>query len=167
MTALNPATLTALAVFPQLLREHFEAVPPEYRHWAPPSWEGVPSEPLTALEQLCHVRDIEVEGYQLRFVRTLREDRPLLASLDTETLAHEREYGRADAHEVLAAFAEARAGTVRMLAGLAPAQLARRAEFEGYGPVSLRALVHFLCSHDQQHLAGLQWLIGKVEGLDG
>jgi hypothetical protein len=22
--------------------------------------------------------------------------------------------------------------------------------------------VHFLCSHDQQHLAGLQWLLGKL-----
>ena len=28
--------------------------------------------------------------------------------------------------------------------------------FEGYGPVTLAALVHYLCSHDQQHLAGLQ-----------
>jgi hypothetical protein len=27
----------------------------------------------------------------------------------------------------------------------------------------LRALVHYLCSHDQQHLAGLQWLLGKVD----
>jgi hypothetical protein len=23
--------------------------------------------------------------------------------------------------------------------------------------------VHYLCSHDQQHLAGLQWLLGKIE----
>jgi hypothetical protein len=27
----------------------------------------------------------------------------------------------------------------------------------------MRGLVHFLCSHDQQHLAGLQWLLGKIE----
>ncbi len=42
-------------------------------------------------------------------------------------------------------------------------QWQRRAEFEGYGAVTLRALVHYLCSHDQQHLAGLQWLLGKIE----
>jgi hypothetical protein len=29
--------------------------------------------------------------------------------------------------------------------------------------VTLRALVHYLCSHDQQHLAGLQWLLGKLD----
>jgi hypothetical protein len=23
--------------------------------------------------------------------------------------------------------------------------------------------VHYLCSHDQQHLAGLQWLLGRIE----
>jgi hypothetical protein len=23
--------------------------------------------------------------------------------------------------------------------------------------------VHYLCSHDQQHLAGLQWLLGKID----
>jgi hypothetical protein len=23
--------------------------------------------------------------------------------------------------------------------------------------------VHYLCSHDQQHLSGLQWLLGKIE----
>jgi hypothetical protein len=39
----------------------------------------------------------------------------------------------------------------------------RTAVFEGYGPLSLRSLVHYLCSHDQQHLAGLQWLLGKIE----
>ncbi len=31
------------------------------------------------------------------------------------------------------------------------------------GPTTLRGLVHYLCSHDQQHLAGLQWLLGKIE----
>jgi hypothetical protein len=64
---------------------------------------------------------------------------------------------------VLAAFREARAKTVEMLAKLGDEQLARTARFEGYGTVTLRSLVHYLCSHDQQHLAGLQWLLGKIE----
>jgi hypothetical protein len=41
--------------------------------------------------------------------------------------------------------------------------LDRTAEFEGYGALTLRSLVHYLCSHDQQHLAGLQWLLGKID----
>ncbi len=53
--------------------------------------------------------------------------------------------------------------TLALLRSLDESQLRRRARFEGYGPVTLRALVHYLCSHDQQHLAGLQWLLGKIE----
>jgi hypothetical protein len=34
--------------------------------------------------------------------------------------------------------------------------------FEGYGETTLRGLVHYLCSHDQQHLAGMQWLLGRI-----
>ena len=56
-----------------------------------------------------------------------------------------------------------RAQTLELLRGVRDSQWSRRAEFEGYGPVTLRALVHYLCSHDQQHLAGLQWLLGKLE----
>jgi len=51
---------------------------------------------------------------------------------------------------------------MEMISGLSDAQLARTAVFEGYGPLTLRSLIHYLCSHDQQHLAGLQWVLGKA-----
>jgi hypothetical protein len=151
-----------MAAFPDQLAAHYAAIPAGFQHWAPPSWEGVPSESLTAIEQVCHVRDIEIEGYHVRFRRTLAEAHPQLASLDTEGLARERAYGSADAESVLAAFREARGQTVALLQGLQPAQFDRTAAFDGYGTVTLRSLVHYLCSHDQQHLAGLQWLLGKI-----
>jgi hypothetical protein len=160
---MHPITLQALAVFPQQLEAHYAAVPAEFKHWTPPSWAGVPSEPLTAIEQVCHVRDIEVDGYQVRLQRTLHENHPTLVSLDTDALAKERRYGDANAADVLADFRRARAQTVALLGSLTPAQFDRTALFEGYGPVTLRGLVHYLCSHDQQHLAGLQWLMGQIE----
>jgi hypothetical protein len=122
----------------------------------------VPSEALTAIEQLCHVRDVEIEGYQRRIERTLAEDNPFLPSMDTDALARDRRYAIADPGEVLTSFREARRRTVAIVERLTPGQLERPADFEGYGPVTLRALIHYLCSHDQQHLAGLQWLLGKV-----
>ena len=157
------ATLSALAAFPAELEKHYAAFPPDFVHWAPPAWDGVPSEPFTAIEQVCHVRDIEIEGYQVRFRRTLEEDEPLLASIDSEAVARQRYYAGSDVRRVFAAFRAARAHTLDLLSGLGAAQLARRAQFEGYGPVTLRALVHYLCSHDQQHLSGLQWLLGKID----
>jgi hypothetical protein len=160
---MNTITIDALKDFPQQLEAHYAAIPNEFKHWAPSSWAGVPSEALTAIEQVCHVRDIEVEGYQVRFQRTLDESNPTLASIDTDALARDRAYGTSDADAALAAFREARKKTVALIANLTSAQLDRAAMFEGYGPVSLRSLVHYLCSHDQQHLAGLQWLLGKIE----
>lgn len=155
-------TLQALAGFPEQLAAYYAAVPPAYRHWAPASWAGVPSEPFTAIEQVCHVRDIEVDGYQLRLRRTLEENDPLLLSLDGEALARERHYAEADATAVLADFRRARRETLALIESLHPEQLQRPARFVGYGALTLASLVHYLCSHDQQHLAGLQWLLGKI-----
>jgi hypothetical protein len=160
---MHPVTLAALESFPRALEQHYSAFPDEFVHWAPPSWDGVPSEPFTAIEQICHVRDIEIEGYQVRFRRTLEEQAPLLPSIDSEQVAKQRDYGRADAALVFAQFRAARADTLAMLRTLSPADLERPAVFEGYGPVSMRGLIHYLCSHDQQHLSGLQWLLGKID----
>jgi hypothetical protein len=160
---MDSITVCALGAFPQQLEAHYAAIPSEFKNWAPPSWDGVPSEPLTAIEQVCHVRDIEIDGYGIRFQRTLNESNPTLGSIDTEALAKERSYGTSNATAALAAFREARIKTIALIEGLKPEQFNRTAIFEGYGAVSLRSLVHYLCSHDQQHLAGLQWLLGKIE----
>ena len=163
MTRMHSITFAALEAFPRELEKHYAAFPAHFVHWAPPSWNGVPSEPFTAIEQICHVLDIEVEGYQVRFRRTLDENSPLLASIDSEAVAKERNYGAADATKVFAEFRAARAKTMSMLRDLDELGFARPAVFEGYGPVTLRGLVHYLCSHDQQHLSGLQWLLGKID----
>ena len=160
---MDATTMSALENFPQLLQAHYAAIPTEFRNWAPSSWEGVPSEPFTAIEQICHVRDIELDGYHVRFQRTLTESNPTLASIDSEILAKKRSYATSNAVEVFAVFGAARTKTIELISGISPEDLARTAVFEGYGALSLRSLVHYLCSHDQQHLAGLQWLLGKIE----
>jgi DinB superfamily len=159
----NAATLDALATFPELLEAHYAAIPADLKNWAPASWEGVPSEPFTAIEQICHVRDIELDGYHVRFQRTLNEFNPTLASIDSEILAKKRSYATSNVSEAFTAFRAARTKTIELISGLSAEQLARTAVFEGYGALSLRSLIHYLCSHDQQHLAGIQWLLGKIE----
>ena len=161
---MHSATLHALAAFPQQLEAYYEAIPAACKHWTPPSWESIPSERFTAIEQICHVRDIEIEGYHLRFRRPLNEDNPMLESIDGYRLARDRDYAKADAAEAFAAFRAARARTIEMISGFDAAQLARPAMFEG-SPVTVQSLIHLLCSHDQQHLAGLQWLLCRIAAL--
>ena len=159
---IDSTTLAALAEFPHRLEAFYAAIPLAFKNWLPSSWNGIPSEPFTAIEQICHVRDVEVDGYHVRFRRTLDEAHPRLANLDGERLASERTYAGADAAAVLADLRRARAVTLAMIAGFSTEQFARTAEFDGV-TVTLRSLVHLLCSHDQQHLAGLQWLAARVE----
>ena len=160
---MDAITLQSLAAFPAQLEAHYAAIPAGFQHWAPASWDGVPSEQFTAIEQVCHVRDIEIEGYHVRLRRTLTESNPLLPSIASEAIAIERAYGQSNADAAFLAFRKARAETLDLLSGLSREQYDRPAVFEGYGPLTLRSLVHYLCSHDQQHLAGLQWLLGKID----
>ncbi|WP_394828707.1 DinB family protein [Pendulispora albinea] len=158
-----PATLSALSSFPDTLERFFDEVPERFLNWAPPSWEGVPSESLTVLEQVCHVRDIEIDGYQVRLRRMLTEPNPVLVSLDGYELAASRHYTTANPDEALASFRVARLQTVAAIAELSEAQWSRRGSFEGH-ELTVKGLVHLLCSHDQQHLAGIQWLLARIEG---
>jgi hypothetical protein len=158
---MDPVTLAALADFPGRLEAYYSVIPNQYKNWRPASWEGIPSEPFTPIEQVCHVKDIEIDGYHLRFRRMLEESNPLLDSLDGEALARERSYSTADTGVVFEQLREARAKTLELVGKLTAQQFLRAAEFEGHR-VTLRGLVHNLCSHDQQHLAGMQWLLARL-----
>ena len=164
---IDPATLRALAEFPDSLEAHFAAFSADAVHWSPADWSGIPSERFTAHEQVCHVRDVEIDGYHVRFRRALDEANPFLPDLGSEALARERNYIGQDAHAALAAFRAARRETLALLAHLDATQWSRPAFFEDYGPTTVRGLVHYLCSHDQQHMAGLQWLRGKFDAVRG
>lgn len=161
MTIAN-ATLAGLAAMPDRLEAVFNLVPSSYRTWIPPSWEGIPGERFSPLGQVCHVRDIEVQGYHVRFLRMLSEANPSLVSLDSYELASGGTYDRADPEDILAAFRTARDATVELVRAFTEDQLARRGTFGEYGAITLRSLVHYLASHDSQHLACMDWLLGQI-----
>jgi hypothetical protein len=156
------ATIEALAAFPVWLQHSFNNFPLDRTGWKPRVWDGIPSERLTAIEQVCHVRDIEIEGYRVRFHRTRTELAPVLPDLPGESMARERNYAGADPVAALRDFAAARTQTVDTIRGFSQDELSREAIFEGHR-TTLAGLVHLLCSHDYQHLSGLQWLLAKIE----
>jgi hypothetical protein len=164
---MHASILTALRGFPDQLEQLYASVGARCETWTPSSWDGIPSETFTAIEQICHIRDIEIDGYHLRFRRLLAETAPSLVSIDSYQLARERAYPDAPLAHVFAGFRAAREETVRLLASLSEEQWRRRGSFEGYGPVTVKGLAHYLCSHDQQHLAGLHWLMGAFDASEG
>jgi DinB family protein len=154
--------LSALAATPDEIAGLIAQVPAEKLGWVPPTWEGIPGERFTALGQACHLRDIEIDGYHVRFGRTLREHRPDLVSIDSYELARQRRYEADDAGAALDAFRGARRETIAILSAARESHWDRTATFAEYGEVTLRGLAHILRSHDLQHLACLHWLLAKM-----
>lgn len=154
--------LAALETMPEQFARLYRSVPADRWDWRPASWEACPGETFSAREHACHLRDIEIDGYQVRIRRTRDEHCPVLEPLDGYLLAQERRYGHVDPAQAMADFAAARLRTLEMIKDLGEGELQRRASFAEYGDISLRGLIHILCSHDQQHLACMHWLLGKM-----
>lgn len=154
--------LDDLAAAPGEFERLLRALPPETWDFKPADWAECPGERFSVRENLCHLRDIEVEGYQRRFARTRVEQDPDLPSVDGYALAEERRYGETDPHAALAAFRAARAESLALIRGFSEAELARPARFNEYGPTNLAGLVYYLSSHDRQHVACFHWLMGKA-----
>lgn len=163
---LSHVTLSTLAAMPDRLEAEFLLVPAPLRGWRPASWEGIPGERFSPLGQICHLRDIESEGYQIRIARMLSEQNPALADLDSYALATSRQYDSDAPYEVLSAFRAARSATLKTLEGLTSSELNRRGTFGEYGALTLRSLVHYLAKHDLQHLACLEWLLGQLHAIE-
>src|SRR5258708_21543303 len=73
------------------------------------------AEEFSALENICHLRDIEVEGYGPRIERILTEDCPVLRDIDGGKLAIQRAYNEQEIDSALGAFALARSRSVAAL----------------------------------------------------
>lgn len=117
------------------------------------------TETFSVLENICHLRDIEVEGYARRLRSLLQEENPLLPDLDGSALARERRYNSQPLQPALDAFTASRRASLAILANVTPAQLERRGTFENVGVVSLTRLLELWVEHDQGHLKELDELL--------
>jgi len=109
-------------------------------------------------ENVLHLRDIDVEGYEPRVVRILAEENPFLADIDGATLAAERDYNAQPLGPALEAFAESRARSIARLRALGDADFERTAELEGVGRITLRELLQRWLEHDAGHVAEMEAL---------
>jgi DinB family protein len=120
-------------------------------------------EEFSVLENVCHLRDIEIEGYSARISRILRENNPLLPDIDGSRLAVEREYHSQNLSEALQAFAVARNQNTKTLSGLATEQFDREGTLEGVGSVTIRGLLLMMRDHDVDHLLQLSSNRGRPD----
>jgi hypothetical protein len=107
---------------------------------------------FSILENICHLRDIEQEGYAVRIQRLLREANPLLPDIDGGQLALDRQYNEQPLQPALAAFTAARLSNVRVIRGLSNRQLGQGGTLETVGEITLETLLRMIREHDQDHL---------------
>jgi hypothetical protein len=113
---------------------------------------------FSVLENICHLRDLELQGYTPRIRRILAESDPSLADFDGARVAAESNYQNEQPQVALRTFQIARKANVDRLRSLSEEQLKREGTLEGVGTITLRQLVEKMREHDEGHLDDLRVL---------
>lgn len=116
---------------------------------------------FSVVENVCHLRDIEEDGYTVRIKRILDEDRPILTDIDGSKLSLERDYDGQDLTQALVAFARARENNVRTIRTLSAHHLVRPGMLENTGEITLGRLLELMLEHDAAHIRELGGLAEK------
>ena len=127
------------------------------------AWRSKPSSGgFSLVEHVCHLRDIDGDGYRLRLERMLAEQRPTLPDLDGDALARERDYQSADMATALASFTATRLAIAARLAKLTPDDRRRTGLMAGTTEITVEGLVEIMTAHDSEHLDQLNDLVREV-----
>jgi hypothetical protein len=111
---------------------------------------------FSVIENVCHLRDIEIEGYTGRINRILNEEAPFLPDIDGSQLAIERAYNTQNLAPALQEFSAARMRNVQTLSNLSMDQLQRVGTLEGVGKATLEKLLLMMREHDEDHIRDLR-----------
>jgi hypothetical protein len=109
-------------------------------------------------ENVAHLRDVDVEGYEKRIARIFTESNPTLANVDGARLARERDYLHQPVPPALAELRRSRTASLDRLRVATEADLERTAVLEGTGGVTLRKLLEMWLQHDAEHLEEMERL---------
>lgn len=128
-------------------------------------WKPAPQE-FSLLEHVCHLRDIEREGYSTRIDKLLHESEPFLPDIDGDKLAKDRDYNNQVIDEALVAFTQARLANIQAIKAFTPSDLKRIGVFENSGTITLERLVVMMYEHDQNHRQALHDLAKRLAGAE-
>lgn len=142
--------LNALERTPAEIAELLSAISPHNINFRPSAEE------FSILESVCHLRDIEVEGYSVRIRRLLEEDNPQLEDIDGAQLAALRDYNSQRLEQALQEFKTARMENVELLRTVDQHDLGRRGNLEGTGEITVRSLIAMMAQHDEDHIDDLR-----------
>jgi transcriptional regulator with XRE-family HTH domain len=146
----------SLGAMPAKLKEIAAALPQA-------TWRTKPAGGgFSLIEHVCHLRDIDGDGYRVRLERMLTEQHPSLPDLDGDALARQRNYASQELAPALAAFTATRVDIVARLAKLTPEQRRRPGLMAGKAEIAVDGLVDIMKTHDSEHLDQLDDLVREL-----
>ncbi|HSE40676.1 MAG TPA: DinB family protein [Acidobacteriota bacterium] len=148
--------ISGLRILPKLLRKLLSEFGSENSKKKPADGS------FSLTEQICHLRDLEYEGYLTRIIKILNEDCPELVEFDGTKVASERNYQSQDPQTALQAFEENRAASISQLEKVSPDQLQRNGRFGPFGMITLEQVIERMLEHDRSHMAELETLQKEV-----
>ena len=119
---------------------------------------------FSLVEHVCHLRDIDEDGYGERVARILAEERPSLPDIDGDALARQRDYQSQDLEAALSAFAALRWQISARLAKLTPEERRRTGLMAAVREITIEGLVGAMLAHDSEHLDQLSELRRELVG---
>lgn len=145
-----------LAETPARVRGLVQHLSASEARWKPSAHE------FSALEQICHLSDLEREGYGVRIEKLISEEQPFLPDFDGGKIAAERDYNNQQLEAMLDAFTDAREANLRAIVGLSPADFERGGTLETVGHITLETLLLKMREHDEGHLQELDELRAQL-----
>ena len=118
---------------------------------------------FSILENVAHLRDLEIEGTSVRIRRVLSESNPTLSNFDGAAVAAASTYNDEDFADALTAFTLARRRNVLRLRSLVEAGFARPATF-GSRILTLAAILEMLRAHDAEHGEAIEAIASRLRG---
>jgi transcriptional regulator with XRE-family HTH domain len=150
--------IATLAAMPSKLKDIVAVIPRD-------AWTQRPGNGgFSLVEHVCHLRDIDEDGYRERVARILTEERPSLPDIDGDALARERDYQSQDLEAALSAFAAARWQISARLAKLTPEDRRRIGLMAAIREITIDGVVGAMLAHDSEHLDQLSELRGLLAG---
>ena len=130
------------------------------------SWRASESS-FSLRENVLHLRDIDIEGYEQRVRLILDQECPMLPDVDGGRLAVVRNYNAQPVPPALEDLRRSREASVERLKACSEAELERKAEMQGVGVITLRRLLELWMEHDRDHLADMVQLRLAIESGEG
>lgn len=113
-------------------------------------------------EHICHMRDLDKEGFGLRLDRLLTETMPVLEDFDGTAIANQRHYQQQDLQAALADFIDYRQELIQRFAAVPEQDRARQGIKDG-NRLNIHDLLDAIHQHDNTHLMELEELVHELQ----